>query len=107
MNATDHATDSTPELVRIPIEGMTCASCVNRITRALRRVDGIGSVHVDLRGESVSLRLDPAIPPGALLAAVAAAVDGAGYVARVDRAEPFVAAPGAGVLGRLRRVWGR
>ncbi len=102
-----NATDPTPELVRIPIEGMTCASCVNRITRALRRVDGLGSIHVDLRGEAVSLRLDPAMPADGSLAAIAAAVEAAGYVARVDLVERIAPQPRVGVLARIRSSWGR
>ena len=29
------------EVVSFPVEGMTCASCVNRITRFLSRVEGV------------------------------------------------------------------
>ena len=29
------------ETVSFPVEGMTCASCVNRITRFLNKVDGV------------------------------------------------------------------
>jgi len=29
------------ELVRFPIEGMTCTSCVGHITKAVRRIDGV------------------------------------------------------------------
>lgn len=29
------------EIVSFPVEGMTCASCVNRITRFLSKVEGV------------------------------------------------------------------
>ena len=34
------------EIVSFPVEGMTCASCVNRITRYLRNVDGVEDANV-------------------------------------------------------------
>ncbi len=34
--------------VDLNIEGMTCASCVNHVERALAKVDGVGSVNVNL-----------------------------------------------------------
>jgi len=32
------------------IEGMTCMSCVTKVDSALRDVDGVMAVHVDLEG---------------------------------------------------------
>ena len=72
------------ERYRIPIEGMTCTSCVARITKAVRRVDGVASVRVDLASDSAVVGLDPA---RASLARVGAAIQQAGYVARVEEAE--------------------
>ena len=31
----------TIQIVSFPVEGMTCVSCVNRITRYRRKVDGV------------------------------------------------------------------
>jgi P-type Cu+ transporter len=71
------------EIVSFPIEGMTCASCVNRITRFLSKVEGVDEAHVNLASESATVRYDPA---ALTVADLVAAVDAAGYVARVEQA---------------------
>src|SRR5450759_4270632 len=70
------------EVVAFPIEGMTCASCVNRITRFLRKVDGVEEANVNLATESATVRYDRARVDVAM---IVAAVEAAGYTARVDR----------------------
>ena len=37
--------------IRLPIEGMTCASCVARVEKALKKVPGVGSAEVNLATE--------------------------------------------------------
>ncbi|MEA5666176.1 heavy metal translocating P-type ATPase [Stenotrophomonas sp. MH1] len=65
------------------IEGMTCASCVGRVERALKAVPGVQSASVNLATERASVQGDAALDAGALIAAVARA----GYTAsRVDPA---------------------
>jgi P-type Cu+ transporter len=71
------------EVVSFPIEGMTCASCVNRITRFLSKVEGVEEASVNLASESATVRYDPA---ALTIADLVAAVDAAGYVARVEQA---------------------
>jgi Cu+-exporting ATPase len=71
------------ELVSFPVEGMTCASCVNRITRFLSKVDGVEEANVNLASESATVRYD-AERIG--VADLVAAVDAAGYVARAEQA---------------------
>ena len=66
------------EAIRFPVAGMTCGSCVNRITRAVRRLDGVTKVSVDLRNETATVRREPALVSNA---ALAAAVADAGYTA--------------------------
>ncbi len=70
------------EIVSFPVEGMTCASCVNRITRFLRKVDGVEDANINLATESATVRFDGGRTD---LTALAAAVEAAGYVARVDK----------------------
>ena len=71
------------EIVSFPVEGMTCASCVNRITRFLQMVDGVEDANVNLAAESATVRFDPARVG---IQGLAGAVEAAGYVARVEQA---------------------
>ena len=70
------------EIVSFPVEGMTCASCVNRITRFLGKVDGVSEANVNLASESATVQYDAATTT---VADLIAAVDAAGYVARVEQ----------------------
>ena len=44
----------------LDIGGMTCASCVGRVEKALRRVDGVAAAEVNLATEVATVRFDPA-----------------------------------------------
>jgi len=70
------------ETVSFPVEGMTCASCVNRITRFLNKVEGVEEANVNLASESATVRYDAT---ALTVADLVAAVDAAGYVARVEQ----------------------
>ena len=82
--------------VELELEGMTCASCANRIERKLNALDGVAA-SVNLATEHASVEFDPAeASEGDLLGAVEAA----GYSARlpdVRGAEAAGARPGPGV----------
>ncbi|AYC31481.1 copper-translocating P-type ATPase [Pseudomonas cavernae] len=82
--------------LELAIDGMTCASCVGRVERALAKVPGVGAVTVNLASERAHLQLLGAVPTAALLQAVT----GAGYQAQVlDEAIP----PQDAAEQRLRR----
>jgi P-type Cu+ transporter len=67
------------EKVDLPIEGMTCASCANRIERSLNDVDGVTAT-VNYATERATVQYDPAaVEPEQLLGAVQAA----GYSAQL------------------------
>ena len=91
----------TVETWRIPIDGMTCASCVARITRAIRKMPGVDWVRVDLDSNSATVAFDPT---RTALTSVAAAVEGAGYAVRIVEAAPAVRPEGVGILSGLRRL---
>ncbi|HET9506614.1 MAG TPA: heavy metal translocating P-type ATPase [Gaiellaceae bacterium] len=70
----------TPERLELPIEGMTCASCANRIEKRLNKLDGV-EASVNYATENAAVRYDPAVvSPDELVAAVEAA----GYHARLS-----------------------
>jgi Cu+-exporting ATPase len=75
----------------LDIEGMTCASCVNRIERYLRKVDGVEVANVNLATERATVVATPEVTVEQILAAVEAA----GYDARlvIDEAPRLPAAP--------------
>ena len=70
--------DVPRQTVELAIEGMTCASCVGRVERALGKVDGVLSASVNLASERARVETLEGVEGEALLAAVRAA----GYDAR-------------------------
>jgi P-type Cu+ transporter len=60
----------------LPVAGMTCASCVGRVERALRKVPGVVEASVNLAAQTASVECLPGV---ASMADVRAAVEGAGY----------------------------
>ncbi len=60
----------------LPVEGMTCASCVARVEKALKKVEGIGEVNVNLATEKVTLSFDPSLADVSKFSKV---VEDAGY----------------------------
>ncbi len=65
-----------PGEVVLPIEGMTCASCVRRIEKRLSRMDGVSQANVNLATEQAHVVFDPALVD---MPALTAAVEQAGY----------------------------
>ena len=86
------------EHIRFPIEGMTCTSCVSRITRTVRKLEGVEAVKVDLGSDSARVAFDPTRTS---LPAIAEAVRRAGYEVQVERAEPSIPMARRGLLSRL------
>ena len=41
--------------ISLPVEGMTCASCVARVEKSLKKIDGVEEVNVNLATEKVTL----------------------------------------------------
>ncbi len=72
------------EHIELPIIGMTCASCANRIERKLNKIDGVAAT-VNYATEKASVDYDPAtVEPADLLGAVEAT----GYRADLPSVEP-------------------
>jgi Cu+-exporting ATPase len=63
------------EPIRLPITGMSCASCVSRVEKALKAVPGVRGAEVNLATEQASVKVDG----GVGIDALASAVQRAGY----------------------------
>jgi len=84
MEAVERAGYSVPQqTVELSIDGMTCASCVGRVERALNKVPGVKSVSVNLANERAHLEWLGQVDIQSLLDAVSKA----GYSASVWQAE--------------------
>jgi Cu+-exporting ATPase len=69
----------------LQVEGMTCASCVARVERALLKVPGVSQATVNLATERANIQALSSVPVAALMAAI----EKAGYAAKdVQEAKP-------------------
>ncbi|MBB4237931.1 heavy metal translocating P-type ATPase [Rhizobium esperanzae] len=69
MNAPLRKTDPSP-VISLSIEGMTCASCVGTVERALRAVPGVDAVSVNIATEKASISTHAPIDRDVLVKAV-------------------------------------
>src|SRR5450755_3792127 len=91
------------ERIELPITGMTCASCANRIERKLNKLDGV-TASVNYATETASVEYDEVVEVAQLIAAVEAA----GYHAapstadaETEAGQPAEHDPAAGLRRRL------
>ena len=73
MNAISRSIRANAAEISLPIEGMTCASCVGRVEAALKKVEGVSAVAVNLATERAHIRAAPDVGRQVLVDAVAAA----------------------------------
>jgi Cu+-exporting ATPase len=105
------------EELTLPIAGMTCASCVNRIERYLSRAAGVRHANVNLATERATVKYDPGlIDRGAIVRTIESAgydvvpeaVDGAQPAGTTDQRDLLwsaVAATGVGLLMMAVMLW--
>jgi Cu+-exporting ATPase len=67
----------------MPVEGMSCASCVGRVERALKAVPGVLSATVNLATERADITFNDQADPHLAVRAI----EGAGYAVREDTTE--------------------
>ena len=92
------------EGLRLPIAGMTCASCVARVEKALNAVPGVRGASVNLATEAATIKIAPSVT----MAALADAVERAGY--EVAHEELDLAIRGmtcASCVARVEKALGR
>ncbi|MCK0141959.1 heavy metal translocating P-type ATPase [Aliiroseovarius sp. F20344] len=68
---------SLPKTIKMSVEGMTCASCVGRVEKALTAVPGVSDAAVNLASETAQMQFQAP----ADLVSITAALDAAGYPA--------------------------
>ena len=78
----------------LPVAGMTCASCVGRVERGLRKVPGVVDASVNLAAQTASVEY---LPGAASVDDLRAAIEGAGYSVPVT-------SPGEDPLERQERT---
>ncbi len=64
--------------VTIPIGGMTCAACAQRVEKSIRKLDGVASASVNLATEKATIAYDPR---QIRVSAIREAIEKAGYKA--------------------------
>ncbi len=88
--------------ITLPVTGMTCASCVNRVEKALKKVPGVADASVNLSTDQASVSFDPAqAAPTALLQAV----ENAGYGTITDQIDiPVTGMTCASCVNRVEKA---
>ncbi|GAA3181678.1 hypothetical protein GCM10010531_39850 [Blastococcus jejuensis] len=110
MTTTLPAPRAATDTCALDIGGMTCASCVGRVEKALTRLDGVADARVNLATETAAVDFDPRLVGPAEFAA---AVAKAGYTATPRHEartapEPAAAEPvddRDAELGSIKRRW--
>ncbi len=79
--------DADPRSIRLAVEGMSCAACVNKVEKALKRLEGVSDARVNLATASAAVDYDSTrVQPQQM----AEAVRGLGYEAPWDRLDLLV-----------------
>ena len=58
------------QTLSLAIEGMTCASCVSRVEKAVTKIDGVVSVAVNLATEKASIQAQTSVDPQRIVQAI-------------------------------------
>src|SRR5215207_1428995 len=88
--------------IQLPVTGMTCASCSNRVEKALKKVPGVSTASVNLSNEQAAVSYDPAqVAPAQLLQAV----EHAGYGVITDQIDiPVTGMTCASCVNRVEKA---
>ncbi|MBC2775637.1 copper-translocating P-type ATPase [Rhizobium sp. AQ_MP] len=80
MQSRPDQAENVDDTILLPVEGMTCASCVRRVEKAAAAVSGVAESSVNFASETLVLKPGPGFSAEALLAAI----DKAGYEAKAE-----------------------
>ena len=87
-----------PQSLALPVEGMSCASCVGRVERGLKAVPGVSDASVNLAAERADVSFEAAVDP----ATIVQAIEDLGY--RVPQRSVTLAVEGMTCAGCVRGV---
>ena len=90
--------------VTIPIGGMTCAACSQRVEKAISRLDGVTSASVNLTTEKATVTYDP---QAIKLSAIKQAIEKAGYKALSIEGKAAVDEDKIRKEGEIRLLWSK
>ncbi|MCB0593061.1 MAG: heavy-metal-associated domain-containing protein [Lewinellaceae bacterium] len=77
-------TESNTQTAKFKVTGMTCSGCANHISQALQKLDGVVSEDVEFPGDVAVVTYEP---KKVKEKAIIAAIEGAGYKAKVLKEE--------------------
>ncbi|MDP6184604.1 MAG: copper ion binding protein, partial [Gammaproteobacteria bacterium] len=101
MEKNDDSGNDRLETLTLPVLGMHCASCVNRVERFASSVDGVSDATVNLAQETVRVRFDPR---QATLEKIVQSVKDSGYEIPTEVTELQIAGMTcASCVGRVER----
>jgi Cu+-exporting ATPase len=80
MQSRPDTAKTTVETILVPVEGMTCASCVRRVEKAVASVPGVEESAANFASETLSVTPGAGFSAGALIAAI----EKAGYEAKTE-----------------------
>ena len=101
MEAQSRPRKTAGTTISLPVEGMSCASCVGRVERALGKVEGVEAVSVNLATERADIRTSGSLDPERL----AQAVEAAGYSVPAQAVELCIEGMTcASCVGRVERA---
>jgi len=102
--AEDAAQEPVTDGLRLPIAGMTCASCVARVEKALKAVPGVSGASVNLATEAATIKVASLVT----MQALAKAVERAGYEVTHDEFDLAVRGMTcASCVGRVEKALGK
>ena len=92
---------TTSNAMTFGISGMTCASCVGRVEKALQKVPGVISATVNLATEKARVNVNPTVT----LSALTSAVEQAGYAVPLDSVALAISGMTcASCVGRVEKI---
>mgnify|MGYP002651391373 CR=1 FL=1 len=81
----NHSMNQQQKTLNFDIEGMSCASCVGRVERAITKVDDVESVNVNLATERATVQISDSATDVDLSTLITQAIEKAGYQAKLHQ----------------------